>query len=111
MEPNKKNIQKWVDALRSGKYSQAHGKLTRDNCFCCLGVACEISGVEKKRDLYGITGERHFLPLEVYQWLGINSRDPLVFYGNDFTKLTAVNDEFRLSFDQIANLIEKHYLS
>ena len=40
--------EQWIEALRSGKYEQAKGIL-RDvddnNKFCCLGVACEISGL------------------------------------------------------------------
>lgn len=35
---------KWVEALRSGKYVQAKGRLRRDDGFCCLGVLCDISG-------------------------------------------------------------------
>lgn len=35
---------KWLEALRSGKYEQAHRFLRVGNAFCCLGVACEISG-------------------------------------------------------------------
>jgi hypothetical protein len=38
---------KWVEALRSGNYSQGHGLLKRredDNTakHCCLGVLCEL---------------------------------------------------------------------
>ncbi len=37
------NLERWVVALRSGKYKQGHYML-RDvnNKFCCLGVACDI---------------------------------------------------------------------
>jgi hypothetical protein len=38
--------QKWVNALRSGKYEQCKGSLTIDGKYCCLGVACEISSLE-----------------------------------------------------------------
>ena len=34
-------------ALRSGKYRQTRGRLRDSKGFCCLGVACEISGVGK----------------------------------------------------------------
>lgn len=36
------NAQKWVDALRSGKYQQGAGCLSAEGKFCCLGVACEV---------------------------------------------------------------------
>jgi hypothetical protein len=43
---------KWVAALRSGKYVQAHGRL-KDMLanepavsYCCLGVLCDIQGID-----------------------------------------------------------------
>jgi hypothetical protein len=33
---------KWVAALRSGKYEQGRGALNH-NGFCCLGVLCEVA--------------------------------------------------------------------
>lgn len=34
---------KWLEALRSGKYQQAHGTLKDiHGAMCCLGVACDI---------------------------------------------------------------------
>jgi len=40
---NKEVKQKWIEALRSGKYSQGEGVL-RDHAdrFCCLGVLCDV---------------------------------------------------------------------
>jgi hypothetical protein len=38
---------KWVEALRSGKYEQASGKLRVGNKFCCLGVLCDLVDPEK----------------------------------------------------------------
>jgi hypothetical protein len=39
---------KWVEALRSGEYKQAKGKLhdTKNDAFCCLGVLCKVMGAE-----------------------------------------------------------------
>ena len=34
--------QKWVQALRSGKYEQGSGRLREDDCFCCIGVLADI---------------------------------------------------------------------
>lgn len=43
---NKKLMQEWVDALRSGRYEQGHKVLSnRDGEFCCLGVLCDIQGM------------------------------------------------------------------
>ena len=43
----KARVQKLVDALRSRKYKQGVGRLRIDDKFCCLGVACDISGLGK----------------------------------------------------------------
>lgn len=38
---------KWVAALRGGKYKQGEGCLNDGNGgFCCLGVLCDVQGVE-----------------------------------------------------------------
>lgn len=36
------NQQKWLAALRSGKYAQGQCDLHRGDRFCCLGVAAEL---------------------------------------------------------------------
>lgn len=38
--------EKWVAALRSGIYEQGRGYLSRENKFCCLGVLCDVAGLE-----------------------------------------------------------------
>ena len=40
--------EKWTAALRSGEYEQGQGQLHKRNiefpdCFCCLGVLCELA--------------------------------------------------------------------
>lgn len=45
---NKPIIQKWVDALRSGEFSQTQNRLGRMHedgtmSYCCLGVLCEVA--------------------------------------------------------------------
>lgn len=47
---------KWVDALRSGDYDQVLGALKREQVlsetglgYCCLGVLCEVMGVENEK--------------------------------------------------------------
>lgn len=39
---NKKDIKKWVAALRGGEYKQTRQRLQDDKGYCCLGVACEL---------------------------------------------------------------------
>jgi hypothetical protein len=36
----------WIEALESGKYEQTNGCLQNlEGQYCCLGVACELTGV------------------------------------------------------------------
>ena len=39
------NLTKLCNALESGKYPQGQGALLKNDSFCCLGLACEISNL------------------------------------------------------------------
>lgn len=66
---------KWLAALRGGEYQQAQGALRRVEegkvGYCCLGVACEISGKGRwrtdghDRSVYGYQLNEEFLPEEL----------------------------------------------
>ena len=108
MEPNKRNIRKWVKALRSGKFRQGRGALVgkddnRHTTYCCLGVACVVAG-EKPKDLVGV-GE---LTERTMAWLGLSDGNPEI---GEFNYAIWANDSDKRSFRQIADLIEKRYLS
>ena len=132
------NRKKWVEALRSGKYSQASGILRNDTDhatgrklrgfeYCCLGVACEISGLgvwgagiddapdEVRRYIPHEDGDEskmYLLPESVREWLGIGTHDGALY---DLRKddedlstpgsLTQANDNGE-TFQQIADRIE-----
>lgn len=32
----------WIKALRSGNYKQTESVLRKDDCFCALGVLCDV---------------------------------------------------------------------
>lgn len=118
MTPNKENIQKWVNALRSGEYWQGYGVLrtpvtqvVQTYKYCCLGVACDISGVgEWYGDFYGVQSKdaRNIqLPKVVCVWLGIENPDvPLKTVSNAIV----ANDREGWSFYRIADAIEETYL-
>lgn len=134
---NQENIRKWVEALRSGEYRQGKGYLqTGDGRFCCLGVACEISGLvevapppervtAKTGEFYTGGGERLayinptdesdwsrvVLPVAVQDWLGLDRDNPYLTWGDDRREAANLNDEFDLSFSEIADLIEEEYLT
>lgn len=44
-EEQRKNVEKWIKALRSGDYKQGRGHLKTKDGYCCIGVACEIMNV------------------------------------------------------------------
>ena len=121
--------QKWVRALRSGKYTQAIGQLKTEDGFCCLGVLCDVYDssnwtVASDPDLGEDYVEWHYkisklggytyimkdvLPDEVVDAAGLDLQNPEVPYGIDGTKtsLAVINDS-GATFKQIADLIETH---
>lgn len=104
MAINVKNMKTWVKALRSGKYKQGKGQLRFDNTFCCLGVACDISKLDKWNKKWFYSEEHLALPHSVRDWLGLRSKDPTV--GSKC--LSAYNDDGK-TFQEIADIIEREY--
>lgn len=35
-------LERWVEALRSGKYGQVRERLRYEDSYCCLGVLCDV---------------------------------------------------------------------
>ncbi len=91
--------QKWVEALRSGRYEQTTGVLCDGSAMCCLGVLCDVVDPDgwtfDKQIHQGESGtpsehlsEQVGLPLD-YQDL-----------------LVAMNDDEKKTFLEIADWIE-----
>jgi len=113
--------QRWVDALRSGKYKQAQGALKKDGGYCCLGVLQMVVDGEVEMDLredrYGEDyAASACLPSE--EWCQKNKIEHDKWeihevvedsYGNedDYYDLPSLNDESCLSFKDIAGIIEE----
>jgi hypothetical protein len=104
--------------------------------FCCLGVLSEIAvadGIIEKRPysggdscmVYGPDTDTGMLPSVVREWAGLDSSDPMIVYthahdddcdddcrytfdeGEEYDDtLSALNDDKKLNFNQIADLIE-----
>lgn len=129
--PNKKNIKKWVEALRSRKYKQGQGSLkvnAADQTFhCCLGVACEVYTSDTGKGKWDVIGSSFrffdrnsfhasYLPPTVQEWLGIDAVDPTLKTSGCIAKATELNDGYDTKsiepndFDQIADAIERTYL-
>jgi len=121
---NLERVRLYIDALRSGKYTQTTGKLRGDNCFCALGVAAEASiqngapaewtldyGVRwelisKSGDPYDFAVTR--LIVAVNDWYG-GDLDAVSLFENDKQRpecITVANDEQGWSFPQIADRLE-----
>ena len=123
----------WIAALRDPDTRQVRNAMTTQwrDAFCPLGLLCELAcrnGVEvsiwlgtnqynEPAGWYNTNG--CVLPDTVCKWAGIRNASPVVpihepyRYGgaNATVSLRLVNDYFRYSFVQIADLIEQHWES
>lgn len=114
--------QLWIDALRSNNYKQARHELVHQNDqgiyeHCALGVLCDIAvqkGVITQTPLgYRAQtdpetyGESAILPKAVADWAKLRSRDPYTKYELDSELVSDLNDKRRLSFDEIASILEE----
>ncbi len=111
--------QKWIEALRSGKYEQGKEQLRVGNTYCCLGVLCDLYGREHNigwKSDNTFQGDLMALPNEVMKWAGLKSEHcevilPLTInVPSKLSKLyrakslTAMNDG-GYTFEEIANTI------
>jgi len=118
-----KHRKQWVDALRSGKYEQGKYRLRKDAQFCCLGVACDISGLgawvvdtdkipdaKGQETLYSYRistfAEASQLSAEMASWLGVRHTDVKLHSQKNVPSLVYANDT-GLSFNEIADIIER----
>lgn len=115
-----KQLLKWIEALRSGKYSQTTDTLQDGDGFCCLGVACKVLIPKKKQftdshgELQGIYPKKQF---HSPNWLK-NINDDLynlqseINNNNNNRRLSLVNlnDDKRFTFDEIADILELTYV-
>lgn len=115
-EPTKEQIQKWCNALRSGKYKQGKDCLQRaQNTYCCLGVACKIfipkeqqvfnqNEIDKIGHLYGSMPDQQ---KQAPEWLEVISD---TFQCRTGESLPHLNDVKELTFDEIADCLELVYI-
>lgn len=108
---NQEIKQKWVEALRSGMYTQGKGQLREGDAFCCLGVLCDIHSKETGTE-WSDAGAYCYVGLlspEVQEWAGVTSNGGgyIRLNGIGGMSLPTLNDELNYSFEQIADLIEE----
>lgn len=114
-EQQKQRIKRWIEALRSGEYQQAQDALRvldefdedeGSYCYCCLGVACQISGLgdwndrDQYRDGKGLAD--CYLPPEVADYFGLTHEEQHT--------LAEMNDGGS-DFGTIADFIEQKILN
>jgi hypothetical protein len=106
---------KWIEALRSGKYKQGNQVLkSKSGHFCCLGVLCDISGLsEWKLEGKDSPFEIYFnsnalLPEPVRTWAGLYNIFGRFHTNAPLESLATLNDD-GLPFEQIADLIEEFW--
>lgn len=137
-DEHRSRIRLWVAALRSDQFTQIRGQLAdRGSGRCCLGVACELSGVGQWVNgtttfdvdcmAYEVDSdqERYVLHYEVAYWLF--GEDYLDAIGWEYSAgpkiggvpLATLNDgsntpphgQAPLTFSEIADRIEREWLT
>lgn len=120
---NKRIKNKWIKALRSGKYKQATGALKKvdekgKETYCCLGVLCDVidsKGWTKtmgdrqgflRRDNTGLLPKK-VLRLIKLKTDSVDEGNMRVNYKKQSCTLTSLNDIKHLSFKKIASIIEE----
>lgn len=111
---------KWLAALRSGKYNQTTGALYNpaDDGLCCLGVLCHIEGASKEdmrhngqpADIDMFTDallDYDEMTAEQASKYSNKAFSFSVKYKKKLTPLSVLNDQNKLTFKQIANIIER----
>lgn len=123
--------ERWVNELKSGDYDQDTSYLKTDDGYCCLGVLCDIEGVEWSEEtkggergyMFGPDGEAEGLNLnlvEKYLLNGVQGQlnDTIFWFESawamsapqeqysysSYDSLAEANDDGR-TFDEIAELI------
>lgn len=112
---NKELKDKWVEALRSGRYQQGKFRLKRpeDNTFCCLGVLCDIMDPSRWTEGQKGCGYKDDHNQIVTFTLGDNLQRKVGLTQDQADRLSQMNDgrhhiEPRFTFNQIADWIEKN---
>ena len=81
----------WLEALESGRYTQAKDTLYDDGAFCCLGVAADLAGWDKG-NLSVVAYEK------AERYLNLRSRSNLI----------RMNDVDGFTFKQIAKIVRRY---
>jgi hypothetical protein len=106
----------WTAALRSGDYQQGKSALRKNDELCCLGVLCDLAvkaGVitaapGEDGHSWSYDGVPDYLPESVQEWARLEDGNPMVTAPGraDAEPLSILNDQYCLSFAEIADAID-----
>jgi len=110
--------QKWLEALRSGKYQQGRQALrNRDQQFCCLGVLCDVVDDSKWNVAFPVgnkyeygdhadSARTGYPPLSFRERVGLLNKDIITLA--DMNDGHSYDGAGRKSFAEIADWIEQN---
>lgn len=107
---NKKVKEKWIKALRSGKYKQTRmGVLrTKRNAFCCLGVLCDVVDPKSWQKKDSNAYDDHYSHQGHDTWPTNSITGKLGITPDTVITLVKLNDDAHYSFNKIADWVEKN---
>jgi hypothetical protein len=112
-QEQKDNIKKWTAALRSGNYAQTTEVLRDNQGYCCLGIACEVMGIQTVQETATFFDYKFPAPdRDGFVILSCDVPDHWFEETFGFVKrstLIIMNDSAK-PFSEIADFIEEHYL-
>ncbi len=106
---NQEVKQKWLEALRSKRYTQGRGALRRGQAYCCLGVLCDAIDSSKWQQEHNIYNKDSYSynrctgtpPASVSKEAGLTPQQESL--------MVKYNDTDMLDFDEIADKIEQEF--
>ena len=123
MNTNLELIKEWIEALRSGEYTQGKKALRNiKNEFCCLGVLCDITkeklNLEWELEVYELADEliegeiyhigkekcEGLLPFKVSEYLGAKLNYKVMISARNSKILEYVNNDLRLNYTYLTDL-------
>ncbi len=116
--------EKWLQELERTSVKQGKHYLCKDESYCCLGIACEVSamtfeistGVKFYSSPFSAKAEARLLPDTLIELLGLHgkcgqtkSNEALaVVEGINYTSVTELNDSGYFTFAEIAGIIREN---
>lgn len=121
---NPEIVQRWIKALRSGKYIKTIGKLRNHrevNCMSALGVLLDITKKETGGRWRGMwfelapeKGDQYWVPSFAAKKLNIDSHGSFkrkCKLGKGFYSLTDLNDNSSYTLKMMADVVEENFLT